>query len=40
MLLCFFLFLARVGRVTVLVQILFERSFYSGNFDIRHKLLT
>ena len=36
----FFLFLARVGGVTVLVRLLFERSRYSGNFDIRHKLLT
>ena len=36
----FFLFLARVGGVTVLVRQPLERSFYSGNFGIRHKLLT
>ena len=36
----FFLFLARVGGVTVLVRLLLERSRYSGNFGIRHKLLT
>ena len=36
----FFLFLARVGGVTVLVRLLFERSRYSGNFGIRRKLLT
>ena len=36
----FFLFLARVGGVTVLVRLPLERSFYSGNFDIQHKLLT
>ena len=36
----FFLFLAQVGGVTVLVRLLFERSCYSGNFDIQHKLLT
>ena len=36
----FFLFLARVGGVTVLVRLPLERSRYSGNFGIRHKLLT
>ena len=36
----FFLFLARVGGVTDPVRLLFERSRYSGNFDIQRKLLT
>ena len=36
----FFLLIARVGGVMVLVRLLFERSRYSGNFDIRRKLLT
>ena len=36
----FFLFLARVGRVTVLVRLPLERSRYSGNFGIRHFALT
>ena len=35
-----FLFLARVGGVTVLVRLPLDRWRYSGNFDIRHKLLT
>ena len=36
----FFLFLARVGGVTVLVQLPLDRWRYSKNFDIQHKLLT
>ena len=36
----FFLFLARVGGVTVLVRLPLDRWRYSGNSDIQHKLLT